>query len=128
MPRSVHILTSKSRLFPAPWALWIPSQENTQVGKIIQAIGDTTEGFEVEFVRNYNLITQHRPREIVFLASIDEKYIVDTPGDGSKIEDRNAVDDIERRALSIPTPGKSLASVFLPKAVSSILRDGKRLC
>jgi len=85
--------------------------ENENVGKLIHATGDASEGFELEFVRNYDQRITRRQHQIVFLANVNDRHVVDTPGAGQvKTTDTNPVDDLERRAATIPTPGKSLVS------------------
>ncbi|TDL30184.1 hypothetical protein BD410DRAFT_893314 [Rickenella mellea] len=109
MTRDVFLIVYRSPVFPAHWALWIPSVDNTNVGKIINVIGDASSGFEHEFVRNHDLEEEsHRRNDLVLLAKVNEEHIVDSLEDGSNVNDATAVDDIERKALEIPAPVKSL--------------------
>jgi hypothetical protein len=47
---------------------------------------------------------------LVLLANIEDRHIVDVPGDGSQSSDKTVADDIEQQALAIPAPTKSLNS------------------
>lgn len=106
--RKIYLIVYRSPLFPAHWSIWVPSLSNTDIGKRIQVTGDSAQGFEHEFVRNYNATGTKRQRSLFLLAEVDDKHVVDVPGDGTESIDTSAADDIERSALSIPAPGKSL--------------------
>jgi len=51
-----------------------------------------------------------RRYDLVPLAKVDDKHVVDVPGNGEGSSDKNPADDIERKALTVPAPGKSLIS------------------
>jgi len=110
MTRDIHLIFYPSPLFPAHWGLWIPSVGNPQIGKMVHVVGDVATGFEHQFKRNYSLITTTRRYDLVLLAKVDDKHVVDVPGNGEGSSDKNPADDIERKALTVPAPGKSLIS------------------
>lgn len=108
MTRDIYLIVYHSPLFPAHWALWIPSANNSQIGKKLHVFGDVANGFEHEFQRNYNPFNDQLKHSLVLLAEVEEKNVVDVPGDGSQTSDKNAMDDIERVALATLAPSKSL--------------------
>jgi hypothetical protein len=110
MTREVYLIIYHSPLFPAHWALYVPSVNNPKVGKKIHVFGDVAKGFEHEFLRNYNPTGTQRRHSLVLLAEVEDQHVVDVPGDGSQSADKTATDGIEQMALSIPAPTKSLTS------------------
>lgn len=110
MTREIYLVLYPSPLFLAHWGLFVPSAENSQLGKMIHVTGDVVNGFEHEFKRNYSLAKTTRRYNQILLATVDDKYVVDVPGDGSQSSDQAPADDIERKALTIPAPAKSLNS------------------
>jgi len=108
--REIYLLSYNSRLFPAHWGIWIPYIANPSVGKVIHVTGDAASGFQHEFKRNYNLLTTGRAHKLTLLAKVSSRHVTDTLGDGLFSIDTIAVDDIERQALAIEAPGKSLMS------------------
>jgi hypothetical protein len=110
MTRDVYLIIYHSPLFPAHWALWIPYANNSQIGKKLHVFGDAAQGFEHEFQRNYSPAGTQRKHSLVLLAKVEDRYVVDVPGDGSQSSDKDAVDDIERKVLATIAPPKSLNS------------------
>ncbi|OAL55170.1 hypothetical protein IQ07DRAFT_582700 [Pyrenochaeta sp. DS3sAY3a] len=110
MPRTISLVVYNSRLFPAHWALWIPSLSDPNCGKRIHAEGDALTGFVVYFERNYNISTTTRTHQVIPLAQVLDHYVIDVPGDGTCSRDQTPHDYIEQFALLIPAPGASLAS------------------
>lgn len=82
--------------------------QNWQENSRIRRYRDAAKGFEHEFQRNYSTAGTQRKHSLVLLANVEDKHIVDVPGDGSQSSDKTAADDIERQALAIPAPAKSL--------------------
>ena len=108
--RDIKLIVYGGGLFDAHWALFIPTTANHQVGKLIHAVGDARNGFTLEFSRNYDLSHTTRKLEVLPLTTVDSKYIVDTPGDGTRQKDTNPVDIIEKKASDVAVPGPSLRS------------------
>ncbi|PVI04890.1 hypothetical protein DM02DRAFT_725567 [Periconia macrospinosa] len=111
MPRNIHLLVYNSPIFPAHWALWIPSTAKPDVGKIINAEGDAANGFEIAFERNFDLAASGRRHQVILLGQVLDEHVVDVEGDGSQSTDTTARDYMEQVALSVPAPGPSLISV-----------------
>lgn len=112
--RPIYLLSYNNRLFPAHWALWIPSQETNPtktIGKVIHVEGDSLNGFNHGFKKNYDLETDERARELVFLGWADSANVVDGDNDGLLVIDAVATDAFERCALEVPAPGPSLRAV-----------------
>ncbi|KAI0448216.1 hypothetical protein F4803DRAFT_545740 [Xylaria telfairii] len=110
MIRTIYLIVYNSPLFPAHWAIWIPSQENLAIGKRIHVEGDAATGFQLSFDRNYDKTQDSRKHEIVVLAEVHAKHVVDTPGSGSNTVDREPKDGIESIAAKVAPPGPSLMS------------------
>jgi hypothetical protein len=110
MPRSIYIVVYASPLFPAHWAVWIPSLAGPDIGKRIHVSGDVHKGFEHGFERNYNLAGTGRAHTLIPIGEVGEDYVTDTPLDGQLSVDRIPRDQLERVALTIPAPGPSMNS------------------
>ncbi|RSL69736.1 hypothetical protein CEP54_002105 [Fusarium duplospermum] len=117
MVRTIFLIVYNNRLFPAHWVIWIPSQSDPNIGKIINAAGDVLTGFDITFERNYNISAENRPHQVISLGQVEDGDVVDVPGDGShRVESESqgdlvAWDPIEEAGLSIPAPVKSLRPV-----------------
>jgi hypothetical protein len=110
MPRTVYLVIYNSPLFPAHWGLWIPSADKTGLGKFLHTPGDAANGFETVFERNYDLSATTRSHQVMELAQVLDRYVVDVKGDGSRAQDQIAHDYLEQVVLSVPAPGPSLVS------------------
>jgi hypothetical protein len=109
MPRRpLHLLIypSAGGHTPAHWSLFIPSLPNRSLGKIIHAVGTPFTGYALVFKRNYNLETEERKVQSLWLCDVADEYVVDTPGDGGRmVEDVDAVDRLEEEAGRVVCPG-----------------------
>ncbi|CAE6406881.1 unnamed protein product [Rhizoctonia solani] len=104
--RSIYILIFHSPIFPAHWALWIPSLSQPKIGKIINAVGDPSSGFVREIERQYNPGSVSGSKSTVLLSNrVDAKHILDSDSSGPE-----PVDEVEKIAAGIPPPEKSLNS------------------
>ena len=74
-------------------------------------IGDVKNGFEHEFKRNYKPSASSSKHQIVHVSKVAAEHVVDVTGNGSQSKDTTAHDDIERHALGLPAPPKSLKPV-----------------
>ncbi|KDR78330.1 hypothetical protein GALMADRAFT_94990 [Galerina marginata CBS 339.88] len=109
--RPIYLIAYESPLFRSHWALWIPVLEsNEKMGKKIHVTGNPHVGFEHEFMRNYCIEDTTRKLNLIKLANVDSKYVVDVPGDGTLSTDTGAADEIEKIALTVTPPSKSLRS------------------
>lgn len=116
MDRELSLVVYHSPLFPAHWALYIPSMTDPAIGKIVHVTGDARNGFVHEFKRGYLPADDERGHSIIPLARISASHVVDVLSPSGLLvytaPDDNllalAVDNVERELLSIPAPGKSL--------------------
>ncbi|KAK3694173.1 hypothetical protein B0T22DRAFT_437276 [Podospora appendiculata] len=71
-----------SRLFPAHWAMWVPSADDEHIGTLVQVIGDPLNGFVHEFERGYKSREDSRPPLLQELGSATEDSVLpDGPHD-----------------------------------------------
>jgi len=122
--RPVYIISYRSPIFPAHWALWIPSynvetKAEGNVGKKIHVQGDASEGFTHEFLRNYDISMTVRPHSVHFISWTDAANIADGTTSGDLVSDTTATDIIEKLALDVAAPGPSLRSAGSSSSVSS---------
>ncbi|RAK87787.1 hypothetical protein BO79DRAFT_255951 [Aspergillus costaricaensis CBS 115574] len=92
---------------PAHYAVFIPTGETSEKGKLIHVTGTTATGFFLEFKRNYNVGATKRSHQIIPLAKVNAKYITDTVGNGHESADTTARDRLESVATIVPPPGRS---------------------
>lgn len=111
--RSIYLIILHSPIFPAHWALWIPRAANPRTGKLINAVGDPATGFVHEFQRNFwpERVSSGTISTILLSDHVEASHIVDGEEAEESTIDAEAVDDVERVALGIPPPVKSLNSV-----------------
>ncbi|KAI0912565.1 hypothetical protein F4823DRAFT_178302 [Ustulina deusta] len=110
MSRTIYLIIYKSPLFPAHWALWVPSEADPTIGKRIHAEGDAATGFRLSFDRNYDITQESRKHETLALAEVGAGLVLDTPGDGVNSVDAEPRDAVEIVAANVPPPGPSLVS------------------
>ncbi|PGH13164.1 hypothetical protein AJ80_06410 [Polytolypa hystricis UAMH7299] len=111
MSRTVFLLVFRSPLFPAHWALWIPSADDKNVGKVIEVDGSVHTGFEHSIDPVFDLSKTTRTFVVIKLGEISDDTVVDS--------ESRIIDPIEQVALSVPAPGPTLnpvASNAPPKA------------
>jgi len=122
--RPVYIVSYSSPLFPAYWALWVPSYDvqtkvTANVGRQIQVEGDALKGFYHEFRRNHDMSLTTRPNSIHLVSWTDAANIADADNSGAMFKDATATDVIEECALNVAAPGPSLRSAASRSAASS---------
>ncbi|OCH95599.1 hypothetical protein OBBRIDRAFT_720454, partial [Obba rivulosa] len=110
-------------LVPAHWGLGVPIAADPDIGKVIHVTGDALSGFTLEFKRNYRLSSTARAQSIHLIATVDDSIVVDVPGDGSFSIDQDAADQLERKASSIPAPGKSLTLGHLLYGTRRVIKN-----
>lgn len=111
MSRTICLIIYNAPLFPAHWALWVPSPDIPTIGKRLHASGDAATGFQIVFERNYDISSETRRHQVLRLDQVSDYYVVDVKGYGNLIEDQTAHDDLERVVLSVPAPAQSLVAV-----------------
>lgn len=97
-----------SPLFHAHWALFVPDPKRPQRGTVLNVRGDPLNGFVHEFERGYVPGEDpEKPPAVLKLGAIAERLIRadETAPDG---KDATAYNELERLALSVDAPGRSL--------------------
>ncbi|KAI0418960.1 hypothetical protein F5X98DRAFT_97036 [Xylaria grammica] len=110
MSKTIYLIVYKSPLFPAHWALWVPSAADANVGKRIHAEGDAAAGFRLSFDRNYDIREESRKHEVLAVGDVRADLLIDTPGNGVNGADSEPQDAVETVAARVPPPGPSLVS------------------
>lgn len=97
-----------SPLFHAHWALFIPNQARPQCGTVLNVRGDPLNGFVHEFEREYIPSEDpEKPPTMLKLGTIAER-LIRSEGTAPYGKDATAFNQLERLALSIDAPGRSL--------------------
>jgi hypothetical protein len=107
MPRAISLLVFPSRLFPAHWALFVPSLESPGSGTFLNARGNSLSGFTIEIEREYVLVDAPM-HKMVLLGEVADKFVVDFDGLG---EGQGARNRLEEMVLSVGAPTGSLRIV-----------------
>jgi hypothetical protein len=97
-----------SPLFHAHWAVFVPEQARPKCGTVLNVRGDPLNGFVHEFERGYIPSEDpEKPPAVLKLGTIAISLIQSqkTAPDG---KDKTACNQLERLALSIDAPGRSL--------------------
>lgn len=97
-----------SPLFHAHWAICVPDQAKPTCGTVLNVRGDAFKGFVHEFERGYiPSEDQDKPPKVLKLGAIEKSLIEfeDAAPDG---KDTTACNRLERLALSVDAPGRSL--------------------
>jgi hypothetical protein len=131
--RPVYTISYRSPVFPAHWALWIPSynaeaKATGNVGKMIYVEGDASAGFIHQFIRNYDISMTLGSKSVHFISWTDAANIADEANSRGLVNDKTATDIIEKLALDVAAPGPSLRSASSSSSVispwrSSIIRE-----
>ena len=81
-------------------------------GKVIHVEGSVNAGFQLIFKRNYNPLENAGGTKLLFLASIDDSFVVNPPDLVTFVEadppEALPGDQLEQIALSVPAPPKTL--------------------
>lgn len=119
MSRAVYLIIFHSPIFPAHWAMYIPHTATAGRGTLINVRGDPSTGFCHEFERNYDPDSTTSQKKLLHLCDVEERCVVDVIGDGTASIDTYAVDDVERTALQVCAPPKTLRSSDDPVSAHS---------
>lgn len=112
-----------SPLFHAHWALFVPDQARPQRGTVLNVRGDPLHGFEHEFERGYVPSEDpEKPPAIIKLGTI-AGLLTRTESTAPNGKDATAYNQLERLALSVDAPGRSLG-----RGASKDVRLGFKLC
>lgn len=97
-----------SPLFHAHWALFVPEKSRPECGTVLNVRGDPLHGFEHEFERGYIPSEDpEKPPTMLKLGRIAER-LIRSEGTAPDGKDATAYNQLERLALSIDAPGRSL--------------------
>ena len=119
--RAIQLLVYDNRLFNAHWSIFVPRRDNPDVGSRLHATGSVVGGFTLEFVRNYNVLSDNRPLQRIDLAVVPEDCIKDTTGDEEIVDtDATPIDRLEQVIITVPAPGPSLRSTTVARDVGFI--------
>ncbi|KAI5866813.1 hypothetical protein GGS23DRAFT_593547 [Durotheca rogersii] len=113
MSRTIYLLVFNQRPFKAHWCLWIPGEDNPNVGKRIHVEGSVSEGFRTTITHNYDISRTSRRYQLIALGQVSSRHIVDpnaSLGQYDRAENDTPTDKVESVASAIPAPGPSLVS------------------
>ncbi|KAI1662424.1 hypothetical protein F4813DRAFT_107929 [Daldinia decipiens] len=122
MPRIIYVLVYPSRLFAAHWSFWLPyvdTNQQSNIGDRIHVTGDRLNGFQYEYIRNYNVCEDDRNPNAFPIGLVSETHMDLANKDGtvtSSEEDpreaENAVfNAFDAACREVPAPGPSLNKV-----------------
>lgn len=97
-----------SPLFHAHWAVFAPDQARPTCGTVLNVRGDPLNGFVHEFERGYIPSEDpEKPPKLLNLGAV-AKCLVESEGAAPDGKDTTACNQLERLALSVDAPGRSL--------------------
>ncbi|KAJ5894941.1 hypothetical protein N7495_006632 [Penicillium taxi] len=108
MPRLIYLAVFSNGLQPAHQAIFVPTGDTGEVGKVIHVTGNPTTGFCLQFKRNYNFLTDNRKYVTLPLGEVEDQCIKDTVGNGNEGMDTTARDQLESIALVVEPPKSNL--------------------
>ena len=120
-PRAIYLLVWPSALFKAHWAIFIPDADDktVKIGRYIHATGSLDKGFQIEFVRGYDISkTRNRPQSPIEIGWVQADLLQDTPTNGQLVKESQYRDRFEQHVAAVPTPPPSLRSTNDDAAVS----------
>ena len=84
MPRTISLSVFDNGARPAHWAIFIPTGDVGQKGKIIHVTGNPATCFFLEFKRNYDYRSELRTYQIIPLGQVSDQSVRDTVGNGQE--------------------------------------------
>ena len=128
--RSLYVLVYPSRLFAAHWSFWVPyldaNGREAPTGDRIHVTGDRLNGFEYEYIRDYNVREDERkPNRFAIgllpaaaLSSAGDGVGGDASGTGVDSDTAPPVNVLDRACREVEAPGPSLNKVAAGGAAS----------
>ena len=113
MARTIYLAVYSNGRKPAHVAVFIPTGDQGDKGKIIHVVGNPATGFFLQFKRNYDFALDDRKYQILTLATVEDRLAKATVGNGEPGEDTIARDRLESAATVVQPPGRS-ANPFDP--------------
>lgn len=122
----LFLIIYPSPLFAAHWSLFLPTPPNESLGTRIHVTGSSLSGFTHEFVRSYDLSDESRAYKLLPLPDVDSEFVTDSgvergscdQDNGAETTNARPASELERIALEVPAPGKSLKGVDVGGDVS----------
>lgn len=123
MQHVLYILIYPSRPFAAHWSFWIPylntSGEEADTGDRIHVTGDRLNGFQYEYVRDYNVREDERKPArfaigLLFTASVSGGASGNRDTGGLTAD--NAINPFDGACREVEAPGPSLNKVITTEA------------
>ncbi|KAJ5898708.1 hypothetical protein N7504_008996 [Penicillium tannophilum] len=105
--RIIYLISSRnSEAQRAHFAVFVPSERDSEHGTLIQAVGAPMAGYYLEFKRNYSPADSSEKYTVFPIGEVEPVNIVD-PEPGPKRSDCTPNGVIEVAATEVPTPGIS---------------------
>jgi len=108
MPPTLYVLVYPSRLFAAHWSLWLPYSnadgQESDIGDRIHVTGDRLNGFQYEYLREYNVREDDRKPKSFAIGLLSPTALSDTA-------EINAVNLFDKACQEVKAPGPSLNNV-----------------
>ncbi|KAI1803741.1 hypothetical protein F4811DRAFT_316379 [Daldinia bambusicola] len=123
MHRTLYVLVYPSRLFAAHWSFWLPytdaNDQQSNTGDRIHATGDRLNGFQYEYIRNYDVREDDRNPNAFPIGLVSETHLTQANKDQTAISSGEDQRDSENVVLNsfdeacreVPAPGPSLNKV-----------------
>ncbi|OOQ84590.1 hypothetical protein PEBR_29637 [Penicillium brasilianum] len=115
MTRPIYLAAFKNYGYPAHWAIFVPNTQAGNVGKLIHVIGSSTNGFFLEFKRNYDFSTTRSEYQMIHLADVEERFVARPVANAPKETDTTPRDRLEMAAKIVDPPPRSLIRFDPPK-------------
>ncbi|KAI1771436.1 hypothetical protein F4818DRAFT_204278 [Hypoxylon cercidicola] len=140
MHRTLYVLVYPSRLFAAHWSFWIPyvdaGNQPLDIGDRIHATGDRLNGFQYEYICNYNVREDDRHPNVFPIGLVLDIHLSRSGKNENVIPSENGRSDTENLAFNafdeacrdVPAPEPSLNKVDrtdVSKATGAPLKRAK---
>ncbi|KAI0165248.1 hypothetical protein GGR52DRAFT_101768 [Hypoxylon sp. FL1284] len=123
MHRTLYVLVYPSRLFAAHWSFWLPyvdaENRESNAGDRIHVTGDRLNGFEYEYIRDYDVYEDDRHPNAFPIGRVSATCLSDrrqgevvTTANGDQDDaDKVALSAFDEACREVPAPGPSLNKV-----------------
>lgn len=106
---TIYLLITSNYSEPAHYAIFVPTTDNPNYGRLIHIMGSTEEGFYRQFRHNYNFDRDRGYSRKILLGQVDEMYVHSErsrPQEQPFVDSTNIpCDELEEIALTVPVPG-----------------------
>ncbi|TPX12400.1 uncharacterized protein E0L32_006812 [Thyridium curvatum] len=121
MTQPLYVLVYPSRLFAAHWSLWAPrieaSGQESVVGDRIHVTGDRLNGFQYEYIQNYNVDKDERNPKAFPIGRIKTSHLEhgeqSTASSDGETHELKAINAFDRACQEVEAPGPSLNKVSI---------------